>query len=76
MPYYLTLAEALTNIRRAIGEESSKQWLDLDHFLAQFWESRSIRPKFISTAKRGMGDHIGCLLPGITKRGIIDILEC
>jgi hypothetical protein len=75
LPYYLTLAVVLTNLRQTIGEAGFEKWLGLDHLLVQFWESRSIRPKIISMMNHGIGDHIGRLLPEITKRGVIDILE-
>jgi len=54
-------------------------WLDLDRLLAQFWESRSARPKVICTAlmgeERDMRDFIGCLLPELTRRGMLDLAE-
>jgi hypothetical protein len=75
LPYYLTLAVVLTNLRQTLGEAGFEKWLDLDRLLIQFWESRSIRPKVISMMNHGIGDHIGRLLPEITKRGVIDILE-
>jgi len=65
------------NIRQTIGEQTSGQWLNLDRLLARFWESRSIRPKVIWMApkvgKRAMRNCIGCLLPVITMRGLIDL---
>ena len=75
LPYYLTLAVVLTNLRQTIGEAGFEKWLNLDRLLIQFLESRSIRPKTISMMNHGIGDHIGRLLPEITKRGVIDILE-
>jgi hypothetical protein len=52
-----------------------RQWLDFDHLLAQFWESRSIRPKVIFS-KQDIGDNIKRYLPEITRRGIIDLDKC
>ena len=74
IPHYLTLAVALTNLRQTIGETDCEKWLDLDRLLVQFWEARSIRPKIVFQTDEGMGD-IGCLLPEITKKGVIDIFE-
>ena len=48
--------------------------MDLDRLLVQFWDSRSIRPKVV-TEKKGKRDWAGYLLPEITKRGIIDLVE-
>jgi len=60
--------------REFIGEVACREWLDLDRLLVQLWESRSIRPR---VGSRGMEwdstlQFIGCLLPEITKRGIVD----
>jgi hypothetical protein len=75
LPDYLTLAVALINLRQTTGEAGFEEWLDLDRLLIQFWESRSIRPNVKSVTGGGMRDCIGLLLPQITKRGVIDILE-
>ena len=67
------------DVRKTIGEVACVQWSELDHILVQFWESRSIRPRAIwtplgeekeNTWKR---DCIGCLLPEVMRRGIIDL---
>ena len=67
------------DIRKVIGGRIYGQWLDLDRLLVQFWESRSIRPRVIwAMAERErevMRDSIGQLLPEITERGIIDLVE-
>ncbi|KAF9644813.1 hypothetical protein BDM02DRAFT_843031 [Thelephora ganbajun] len=58
--------------RQAIGG----QWLNLDRLLVQFWESHSIRTKVVcETPGQGVGEHIGRLLPEVTKRGTIDLVE-
>jgi len=62
----------------SLGAEVYEKWLELDHLLFQFWESRSIRLKVVVTELlRGtqMKDRIGCLFPKITARGIIDLAE-
>lgn len=57
-------------------EATSRQWSDLDHLLVQLWNSRSIRPRVVCTRPEGeVGDvetRIGCLLPEMTKRGVVD----
>jgi len=77
-PSRFTHIDPKANVRETIGGEISEQWLDLDRLLAQFWESRSIRPKVVcTTQERGNKNTrccIGCLLPEVTKRGIIDLI--
>ena len=66
-----TLAFLGIHVRQAIGEEVFRQWLDIDHFLAQLWESHSIHPEIMSTTgseTEDMRDCIACLLPQITKK--------
>jgi len=62
--------------KRSLGEATSRRWSDLDHLLVQFWESRSIRPR-VGCERQGENRQnteyrFGCLLPEITKRGIVD----
>ena len=66
------------NVRRTIGEQKFGQWSELDHVLAKLWESHSIRPGILyylppSEGTQAMTECIGCLLPEITRRGIIDL---
>jgi len=66
------------NIRKMLGEQIYGQWLDLDQFLDQFLGSPPIRPKVVCIVPEGlhdMGDHFRCLLPVLTKRGKIDLVE-
>ena len=72
VPYDPTLTNAGADVAQVIGDLICGQWLDLDRFLVQIWESRSIRPKVLSTT-RHIGYSVGGLLPEITKRGIIDL---
>jgi len=76
LPYDLTLVNDDTDIRRSLGETVSGWWSDLDRLLVEFWESRSIRPR-VGCTRWGEGGQdteycIRCLLPEITKRGIVD----
>jgi hypothetical protein len=75
IPYYFPLPKVVGSIRRTIGEAKYGLWLDLDRFLVQFSESRSIRPKVVYTTVRGMRGSIECLLPEASRRGIIDPVE-
>jgi hypothetical protein len=59
----------------AIGDTALGQWLDLDRLLVQFWESRSIRPRVVCSMGQNRSDCVGCLLPEITKRGLIDPIQ-
>jgi len=55
-----------------------QEWADLDHVLVQFWVSRSLRPKVIyepGTEEDELMDRVARLLPELTKRGIIDLVE-
>ncbi|KAF9645263.1 hypothetical protein BDM02DRAFT_604385 [Thelephora ganbajun] len=73
--YDLVLAAIEPDAMQTVGG----QWLDLDHLLVQFWESRSIQAKLVCSAPeeepQGIGEHIGRLLPEVTGRGIIDLVE-
>jgi hypothetical protein len=52
-----------------------EQWLDLDRLLVQLWESRSIRPNLVPVEKPDAGDQMRYLLPEITGRVVIDLVE-
>jgi len=77
LPSFLTSFRVGVDIRRSIGQATSRGWSDLDHLLVQFWESCSVRPR-IGCEKEGEQYRrsteycIGSLLPEITKRGIVD----
>jgi hypothetical protein len=71
IPFFLTLVHVPM---RTIEERAPGQWPGLDQFLVQLWESRSIRPRVVYTARRDMRDLAGRLLPEISKRGIIDLI--
>ena len=53
--------------------------LDLDHLLVQFCESRSISPTIVYPQMRNhekeMSQWAECLLPEVTKRGKVDLVE-
>ena len=77
VPYGLVLFKVGDDIRQAVGETIHQGWLDLDRLLVRLWESNSIRPR-VECDGRGEEEQslnycIGCLLPEITRRGIIDL---
>ena len=76
LPHNLTFVNVGADIRRSLGETTSRRWSDLDRLLVEFWESRSIRPRVgCATHEQEVGSMeycVGCLLPEITKRGIVD----
>jgi hypothetical protein len=73
--HHSTLLGANPDVGGAVGAANHGQWLDLDRILVRFWESSSVRPVVVCTTERGIGDCIGFLLPEITRRGIIDLIE-
>jgi hypothetical protein len=64
------------DVREEVGEAGYGEWLDLDRLLVQLWESRRIRLMAAFTKGQDMRSSIECLLPEITKRGMIDLVEC
>ena len=79
--YSTTLFDAGTDVRKIAGEVVYGQWLDLDRLLVQFWESRSVRPTVIAMALKGGKQYmcrknwVGCLLPEVTGREAVDLVE-
>ena len=82
VPHDLTYPDLDMDVGRIIREEICREWSGLDRLLVQFLESHSIRPRIVyPTLKEEkqsvyMRDIIGCLLPEITGREIIDLVEC
>lgn len=64
-------------IVRSLAEQSiHREWLDIDHLLAQFWASYSLRPRLSSECEQGdrsLEGDVAKLLPESTKRGIVDL---
>jgi hypothetical protein len=61
-----------------IGEAAHREWWDLDRLLVQFWVSRPTRPKIMYMAgkrENGFGDLARRLLPELTQRGALDLVE-
>jgi hypothetical protein len=65
------------NARQAVGEEAYGRWMDLDHILVQLWALHVVRVKVYSAeGKEGEKcEFIRELLPEITKRGVIDLVD-
>ena len=62
-------------IRFGEAPASAREWWDLDRFLVQLWESRSIRPKITSNSvllreAQAVRCCVEYLLPEVTKRGV------
>jgi hypothetical protein len=60
-----------------IGETDHQAWQDLDRQLVQFWTSHSIHPKFTYEGMRvdGLRAFAPSLLPELTGRGLVDLIE-
>jgi hypothetical protein len=76
IPRNYTFACLCANGGEVLGEPVRGQWPELDRFLVEFWESHSIPPKVIRTKEIDTSDCVGCLLPEVTRRGILDLVEC
>ena len=68
------------DLRHTIQEEILGQWSELDHVLAQLWESHSIRSKIIcfsppTSTENNAKECVGWLLPTVTRRGILAPVE-
>ena len=54
------------------------EWQDLDHLLVQLQTSLPIRPKVVCEVEVGEWetmDHVRRLLPGLARRGLVDVVE-
>ena len=77
-PYHPPSIVDHTNLKKTLGEPHHRQWMVLDLLLVQFWELRAIRPKIVCGVpreKKWVYEYVGSLLPEITKRGIIDLVQ-
>ena len=60
------------------GTAVHQEWQDLDRLLVQFCTSHSIRPRVmygLDEGGREMRDHASSLLPELTRRGLVDLVE-
>jgi hypothetical protein len=68
----------IRSFKAPIAESAYREWQDLDHLLLQFWTSRSIRPKIRYSWEEGgcdLREFAPRLLPELTSRGAIDLVE-
>jgi len=66
------------NMRQVIRGAVDKQWMDLDRVLIQLWETNAIPTQVIYTTEEGKKEgreYIGALLPEMTKRGILEVVD-
>jgi len=67
------------DVGQIAGDQTLRQWLELDRLLARLWESHSIRPRIKYNVcpgqEKAVIDSVArCLLPETTGRGIIDLV--
>ncbi|KAF9646818.1 hypothetical protein BDM02DRAFT_2890061 [Thelephora ganbajun] len=79
-PHDLAQVRVSANVRQTVGEFFCGQWSELDHVLVQFWESHSVRPMIsyyipLEGEKKETSECLECLLPKITKRGVVDLVQ-
>ena len=63
----------------AIEEPIDQQWQDLDRLLVEFWTSRSIRTMVayeVGVGGEDFRDSAPRLLPELSRRGLVDMVEC
>jgi len=63
----------------AAWERVHQEWVELDQLLVQFWASHSLRPRVTYEPGRfgeEMRVYVAGLLPELTRRGIIDLVQC
>ena len=70
--------DAPVSVKQSIGEETHEQWMDLNHILVRLWESSGVHTHILYTTeeeKREACKYIGALLPGMTKKGIVEMVD-
>jgi len=79
VPRDLTPVNAASDVGLAVGDGISDEWFNLDRLFVKLWESHKIRPRMVyamlEEKDKQVKHRIECLLPEITKRGIIDPVE-
>lgn len=68
--------DSSTNVSERLGEIYG-QWMDLDGFLVQLWESIAIHTRviYITGEKEGARERVAMLLPEMTKRGTVEFVD-
>ena len=61
-----------------VPEETYLQWVNLDRVLIQLWESHGVRTKavYAGMRKAEVRESLRVLLPEITKREVIELVDC
>ena len=60
----------------AIEDTLFQEWQDLDRLLVQFWTPHPGRIQVIyEVNQRDLRDHMPSLLPELTTRGLVDLVE-
>jgi len=59
----------------AIWERGRQEWSDLDCFLVRFLDSNPLRLRVTYKPEEGMSDHMAGLLPELTRRGIVELVQ-
>lgn len=76
---YLAILPLGVTVEQAIGEKALGEWLDLDQLLVQLSKSSPARPRVVRMTSEGGGwnqrDCLGRLLPGMTRRGMVGLIE-
>jgi len=78
IPYYILASFDPASVRQNIGEETRREWVDLDRILVQFWESRAVRTKIVyvveTRRKEEVCGPLDDLLPEMTAGGITKLV--
>jgi len=74
----ITIQPAKSLVEMA-GEEDDLEWKGLDRLLVQFWITHSIRPQIMyragSNGRKDLGDCAKGLLPELTRKELVDLVE-
>jgi hypothetical protein len=64
------------DFRQTVGEAAYGKWMDLDRILVRLWESHSVHTMVYNVREKGeLCVLIGCLLPEVTKKGAIEVVN-
>jgi len=73
IPRPLAVTGDPARVRQTVGEEIYGEWVELDHLLVRFLESRAVRMRIAYDAAVGGCKCMGGLLPEMMARGIIEL---
>ena len=74
----ITIRLHTATLRNSTEETDLQEWQALDRLLVQIWTSHSIRPRLMyapNSGGRDTRDRIPSLLPELTRRELIDLVE-